>query len=874
MNLKRIRFIARGQVQGVGFRPFVFTLAGEYGLTGQVRNSPRGVIIEAQGEEAALESFARALEKRLPPLARLSGLTREECDPVPGEESFSIAPSTRGERHAVLVSPDMALCADCRKDMADPAGRRCRYPFTNCTNCGPRYTITRSIPYDRAATSMACFPLCADCRAEYENPLDRRFHAQPNACPVCGPRVWLVPGSRRNEEEEHAPAPSGKSNRHSPSGFHPEKTGQNREKDFSPSAVSGLAEKDGFPTDDAALRDLARFLCDGGIAAVKGLGGFHLACDACDEEAVAELRKRKMRPHKPFALMAFDLDEARLFAHIGPREEALLLSPEHPIVLCPLRNPDKPAIAAGISPDTDCVGLMLPCTPLHQTLLEHVRLERRAKEAARRPAALVMTSGNAANEPICLGNREALEKLAGLADMFLLHNRDILVRVDDSVVRPLPGHGTLFFRRARGYVPRPVGLIPGGLQAGSPQGGCSGATDSANPEDREQPCVIGAGADLKNTLCLTKGNDAFVGQHIGDMANLETSSFHREVCRHLASLLAVTPTAIVRDLHPDYNSGRVAEEYGAEAGIPVFRLQHHAAHAYAVLAEHRFAGRALALALDGTGFGGDGTLWGGEVLLVDTRGPEHHRLAHLAPLDLPGGEAAIREPWRIAHALLLRPGLARAGAEGKDAALPWLPEHAFTADQLPVMLEKRLNTPQSTSCGRLFDAVSALFGLGNTTTYEGQASIRLENAQRAGGPEPPHLPVNGLYPCPILPAQASEKGKGESGACLQLDTHALFAAAYADRAKKETPLWLLARRFHQSLAAGLVELAGHLAAAHGISHVGLSGGCLQNVTLALLLAEGLKRKGLTPLLHKDLPPGDACVSLGQAAWGRLLLRKH
>lgn len=866
MALKRIRFIVQGQVQGVGFRPFVFTLAGECGLTGQVRNSPRGVIIEAQGKEAALEDFARGLEKRPPPLARLSSLTREECEPIPGEESFSIAPSTRGERHAVLVSPDTALCADCRKDMADAAGRRYRYPFTNCTNCGPRYTITRSIPYDRAATSMACFPLCADCRAEYENPLDRRFHAQPNACPVCGPHVWLVPGSRRIEGKEHAPAPSGKSNRHSPFDSRLEKTEQSRK-----TALSGLAEKDGFPTGDAALRDLARFLCNSGIAAVKGLGGFHMACDACDEEAVAELRKRKMRPHKPFALMAFDLDEARLFAHIGPREEALLLSPEHPIVLCPLRNRENPAIAAGISPDTDCVGLMLPYTPLHQALMEHVRLERRAKEASRRPAVLVMTSGNAANEPVCLGNREALEKLAGLADMFLLHNRDILVRVDDSVVRPLPGHGTLFFRRARGYVPRPVGLIPDSPHECPPQDRDAAAKDGATPERRERPCVLGVGADLKNTLCLTKGDDAFVGQHIGDMANLETNSFHREARRHLASLLTVTPAAAVRDLHPDYNSGRMAEEYGTETGIPVFRLQHHAAHAYAVLAEHRFAGKALALALDGTGFGEDGTLWGGEILLVDTRGPEHHRLAHLAPLDLPGGEAVIREPWRIAHALLLRLGLVHADAEEKDAALPWLPEHAFTAEQLPIILEKRLNTPQSTSCGRLFDAVSALLGLGNTTTYEGQAAIRLENAQRAGGPEPPHSPVTGLYPCPILPAQASGSDKRGSGVCPRLDTHALFAAIYADRAKGETPLWLLARRFHQSLAAGLVELAVYLAAAHGISHVGLSGGCLQNVTLTLLLAEGLKSKGLTPLLHKDLPPGDACISLGQAAWGRLLL---
>lgn len=642
---------------------------------------------------------------------------------------------------------------------------------------------------------------------------------------------------------------------------------------------------------DAALRALAKILADGGIAAVKGLGGFHLACDAGNDRAVAALRLRKSRPHKPFAVMVAGLEDARRVAGLEPEDEALLTSPEHPVVICPLL-PEAPGTAVSplISPDTSGVGLMLPYTPLHRVLLDYFAEALRRKQTdqtAARPAILVMTSGNPGGEPICLGNREALTSLDGMADAFLFHNRDILIRVDDSVVRRLPGRGTLFYRRARGYVPRPIVLD-------SPGSGSSAPDDFSVP-----PVVLGVGAELKNTLCLTKNGDAFVSQHIGDMSTLETAAFHLEIREHLRALLKVRPEAVVRDRHPDYLSSDLAEKLAGESGIPLLQLQHHFAHAHAVLAEHRHRGPALVLALDGTGLGEDGGLWGGEVLYVDCSGtgaPKHERLAHLAPLALPGGEAAIREPWRIAHALLLRLDLLRtddsgavfglppdaaAGAPSAACAVasdpsvprftpPWLPEHADAARLLPRMLERGLNTPWSTSCGRLFDAVSALLGLCNATTYEGQAAIRLEEAR---GPDDRYGAKTDArkYPCPFTPAAQSGSPSGERPDILRLDTLSLFAAVYADRLRG-TPVPVIARRFHEALAAGLAELAAYLAKKRDAKHVGLSGGCFQNATLTLSLAAALEEKGLIPLLHKDLPPGDGCISLGQAAWGRMMLQ--
>ncbi len=770
-HIRRI-FIAQGRVQGVGFRPFVFSLAEEFALTGSVRNAPEGVRIEVQGRAEDLEAFAQALETRLPPLAELTRLESAELPALADEAAFVIAASSAGAGHAVLVSPDTALCADCREDMR--AGRRQGYPFTNCTNCGPRYTITRSIPYDRATTSMACFPLCPACKAEYENPRDRRFHAQPNACPVCGPTVWFT---RENELER-----------------------------------TGL-EHSGSLHGEEGLRALADFLHAGGIAAIKGLGGFHLACDAWNAEAVERLRRKKNRPHKPLALMVSDLEAARLLVDMRRMEEDLLCSPAHPIVLCRKKNSGLPE---ALAPDTDLLGIMLPYTPLHEVLF---RLY--APLRTDRPAALVMTSGNRGGEPICLAGREAVTRLADIAEAFLFHNRDILIRVDDSVLRPV-GDGRIFLRRARGYVPLPTPL-----------------------PFAAEGCVLGAGAELKHTLCLTKGSDAFVSQHTGDLENMDTADFAEEIRLHLESLLQVRPRLIVRDLHPGYRSSELAETWAAEAGIPCIGLPHHAAHAFAVLGENGHDGPALALTLDGTGLGEDGTLQGGEIFWVHPERGAYKRLAGLEPLLLPGGEAAVREPWRIAYALLWRYNLLShvpfAVPQGKEEA----------ARLLPAMLERGLHCPPSSGCGRLFDAVSALLGLCAVTTYEGQAAIRLENIVAAG---------------PAEPYQASSSPSVPGDGPRVLPGHALFTAA-AEDLRRGVDVGMIARRFHEGLSRMFTAAAADLACDLGVTAVGLSGGCLNNAFLADSLAAGLRKRGLVPLTHRSLPPGDGCISYGQALFG-------
>lgn len=779
--LLRRRLIVTGAVQGVGFRPFVYRLACGLGLAGTVRNSPEGVVVEVQGPAATVEEFSARFPAELPPLARIVSLETQDIlvklGAEPGAEGFHILESTAGAGHSVLISPDTATCAACLADMADPGNRRFRYAFTNCTDCGPRYTITRSIPYDRPATSMACFPLCPECAAEYHDPLDRRFHAQPNACPACGPRLWL-------------------------------------------------ADRDGerLAEGDAAIRAAARELAAGRILGLKGLGGFHLACDAASDAAVDELRARKRRRGKPFALMVPDLETARRLAGIPAEEAALLGGRERPVVLCRLRP--EASLARAVSPDTPYVGLMLPYAPLQHVLLADYRAAARE-----RIPALVMTSGNLSEEPIAIGNREALARLSRIADLFLLHDRDILIRADDSVARIVREAGeparTQFLRRARGYTPRPVFL--------------------AEAEAGHGPTVLGTGPELKNTLCLTKADQAFVSQHIGDMENLETLAFFSEMEAHLQDILRVAPRLIVRDLHPDYLTTRWAGERAAE-GMPVLALQHHAAHAFAVLAENRFEGKALVWALDGTGYGEDQTLWGGELLLADTAGPSWERLAHLSPLRLPGGEAAIREPWRIAQA-----GLWELGVKAPDAKpWPWLREFGPASRLVGQMLEKNLNCPASTSLGRLFDAVAALAGAGLCAEYEAQAAIRLEHAQ--------DLSETGAYPAPLRVDRAP----------ALLDTRETFRAAHQDW-MAGTPAGTMARRFHQGVIAGLADAAAHFAEASGIRTVGLSGGCLLNLTLAEQLPAALRRRGLIVLVHAELPPGDACVSLGQADWGRRTL---
>lgn len=836
--LARRKFTVSGQVQGVGFRPFVYRIAADHALTGTVSNTAAGVFIEVQGPPESVAAFGHDLAHKLPPLARVVSCTHQDIPVVRDEEGFRIVASgDGGAGHEVLISADVATCDDCLADMNDPANRRHLYPFTNCTNCGPRYTITRFIPYDRDKTSMACFPLCPECAAEYENPLDRRFHAQPNACPVCGPRVWYVNGAPLGPTPE----------------THPNAT-----------------QDAGRPAGTPAILALAKALAAGRIAAVKGLGGFHLACDAASDAAVGELRRRKHRPHKPLAIMVPDLATARRIVHVSPEEEALLAGRERPIVLCRALaglagglagglaeglvgglagTADRvksegvaeagcapPPISPLVSPDTPFVGVMLPYTPLHHVLL---RLYGELLPEGR-AAALVMTSGNAGGEPICLGNREALRRLPGIADVFLLHDRDILIRTDDSVTRINPATGQpQFLRRARGFTPRPVFLADDG------------------------PCVLAMGPELKNTLCVTRGDKAFVSQHIGDMHNLETLGFHREIAAHLPRILQVTPQAVARDLHPDYMTTAEAEQ----SGLPVLTLQHHFAHIHAVLAENRHDGPALGLALDGTGHGEDGTVWGGELLYVDNVALDHQRLGRLARIPLPGGDAAIREPWRIAQGLLWRLGLHESGSDG-GRPWPWLHRHAQAAAFLPRVLERGVNTPLTSSCGRLFDAVAALLGLCDTITYEGQAAIRLEHAQDAIAPHGGDHDAffTHAYPCPLRAAR-------DGSDTLVLDTHVLFRAVHDDWARG-TPPGEVARRFHAGLVAGLADMAAAVAGVMDVPVVALSGGVMQNLTLSVHLPQALAARGLTVLTHAELPPGDGCISLGQAAWARRVLARQ
>lgn len=788
----RRAFVVTGQVQGVGFRPFIYRLAHEERLTGIVGNTSDGVRIEVQGTPEAICRFHQRLHSELPPLARLTDVHTKDLTVQHHETAFTIIASQGQTGHKVLVSPDMGLCPECLADIRDPTNHRYGYAFTNCTNCGPRYTITRSIPYDRAVTSMSCFPLCPRCTAEYEDPLNRRFHAQPIACPVCGPKLWLVD---KNAEGQ----------------MHPDTKSQTR-----------------------ILLQAVQILLAGGILALKGLGGFQLACDAHNVAAVHTLRHRKLRPHKALALMVGDMSTARRLCRLSPEQEALLSCPEKPIVLCPRQ--EHTDLAPEIAPDTATLGLMLPYTPLHAALFDHLSVL--SKEMAAPPPVLVMTSANPHSEPLCIGNREALSRLGHLADAWLLHDRDILTRVDDSVLAARPSRDIststrisaepFFFRRARGYVPRPVSL-PKSM--------------------KDAPCVLGTGAELKATACLARGREAFVGQHIGDLQNPATLSFYEECIDRLESLLEMCPQALVCDLHPDFLSSRYAEERSSREGLPLWRLQHHAAHAAAVLAENACFEPALALCLDGTGIGTDGSIWGGELLILDLSGPRWQRLGRLAPFVLPGGEAAIREPWRIALALQTQ-----CDTNMAKKLDPWLPDQAQAEAAVRLMLQRKINCLDTSSCGRLFDAVAAQLGLCTTISYEGQAAIRLETAALGYMQEATAWPLS--------------LGKTD---LWELDSYALFNKVLLSQADGE-PAGLTAARFHCSLAHGLAAMVAAAASQTGIMKVGLSGGVMQNSILDNLLTQTLRSQGLDVLVHHELPPGDGGLSLGQAVWGQCMLK--
>lgn len=759
------RLRVRGIVQGVGFRPFVWRLAVELGLSGWVRNDPAGVDILAQGRPLALDSLRQRLEQEAPALARIDTISVSPSI-LEDRDDFSILPSLAGAS-LTAIGPDTALCRDCRQELFDPCNRRWRHAFITCTHCGPRYTLTRRLPYDRASTSMAGFAFCPDCAREYADPADRRFHAETTCCPACGPRLVCLDGQG-----------------------HP---------------LAG----------DPVAACLAR-LQAGGIVAIKGLGGFHLACDARNGDAVARLRARKGREQKPFALMGANGVSLAPWVHLDETTLTLLESPESPIVLLP-KQADADHVLAGLAPGLANLGVMLPYTPMHY-LLFHEAAGRPAGMdwlQQRQPMLLVMTSANPGGEPLVIDNQEALSRLAGIADAFLLHDREILVRCDDSVVRvadSLPtvtqGMGPTFLRRARGYTPRAIPLPGTG------------------------PNVLALGGWFKNTVCVTRGAEAFVSQHVGDLENAAGCRFFEETVAHLLSILEVEPQAVAHDLHPDFFSTRFAQALAVEKGIPALAVQHHHAHLAAIAAEHGHRCPLLGLALDGVGLGSDGRPWGGELLLLEGAG--FSRLGHLATLPLPGGDRAAREPWRMGAAVLQRLG------RGRD--IP----HRFAdhplASALADLLARGGAVQESSSLGRVFDAAAALLGVIGEADYEGQAAMMLESlAARAG--------FNGLW------HQAWQLD--EAGNLDLLPLLAQVADWCGDPGEG-------AARFHRTLAAALAEWA--LAAAERIQVrvVALGGGCLLNGLLAHDLSQRLRENGVTVLTAGMLPPGDGGIALGQA----------
>ena len=740
-----------GIVQGVGFRPYVYRLATERGLRGVIRNTSAGVTIEVQGPAERVESFVEHLPTDAPPLSRITNfVVREvECN---GERDFRILHSEAGEEVKTLISPDVAICPDCLRELFDRADRRYRYPFINCTNCGPRFTIVRDIPYDRPSTSMAVFPMCPACQAEYEDPLNRRFHAQPNGCRECGPRVELW-----------------------------DRTGKL------------------VPCRDPIL-EAASGLHAGVVVAVKGLGGFHLAVDASNAAAVALLRERKRRVEKPFAVMVPDIAAAEAICEIDAGSRKVLESMQRPIVLLPKKNNFR--IPEEVAPRNRYLGVFLPYTPLHYLLL---------REGGFR--ALVMTSGNLSEEPIAIDNREAVERLGKLADYFLVHNREILLRCDDSVVRvhdAIPRQ----LRRSRGFVPVPVFLKD------------------------EQPSVLAVGGELKNTVCLTKGKHAFLSQHIGDLENVESYGFFHEAIEHLQKILEIRPKLIAYDLHPDYFSTKWAVQ---QAGVELIGVQHHHAHIASCMAENHLEGKVIGFALDGTGYGTDGHIWGGEVLIAGYDAFE--RAAHLEYMPLPGGAAAIREPWRMAVSYLSH----HFGEDLWNLDIPFVHQLDRRKTELVLKAMKQdINAPLTSSCGRLFDAVAALIGIREKVNYEAQAAIELEMAITPGEDR------DG-YEVEIL--------NTDHGVILR--TRKMFQEIVEDL-QRDVTIGEISRRFHVGLVQALVRIAELLRDKSGLTRVCLSGGTFHNVYLSRKLERRLSAADFEVFSHRDVPAGDGGLSLGQA----------
>jgi len=760
MVLVRVKKLARvkvrGVVQGVGFRPFVYRLAREHNLNGWVRNTSANVAIEVEGDEVALKSFIADLETEAPPMARIEGVTASLHAPQ-GYVGFEIRGSRRQKGKYQLVSPDIATCPDCLREVLCPSDRRYGYPFTNCTNCGPRFTIIEDIPYDRPKTTMAGFHMCPECQREYDDPLDRRFHAQPNACPRCGPNLELVDAGGRLIESQ-----------------------------------------DVIATASALLKD-------GRILAVRGLGGFQLACDATDETVVATLRRRKRRPAKPLAVMIATLAEVARHCELSPEEERLLSSPQCPIVLLRWRR-DSSDITDAVAPNLKYLGVMLPYTPLHHLLLRETG----------RP--LVMTSGNLSEEPIARDNDEALVRLKGIADYFLLHNRGISARYDDSVFMvvdeaPRP------IRRARGYAPYPVFLPFGSRQ------------------------VLACGAEEKNTFCLTKDDHAFVSQHIGDMENEETLAHFENTIELYKRLFRVEPEIVAYDMHPEYLATKYARQVGSELGLQMVPVQHHHAHIVSCLAEHKARGPVIGVAFDGTGFGTDAAIWGGEFLLADYKG--FQRLGHLEYVPLPGGAAAIKRPYRMALSYLYT-------LLGADFPLTGLPLSGLDPQEVAVVkkqLARGINSTPTSSAGRLFDAVSALVGVRGKIDYEAQAAIELEMQ----APDELDRIEKKTYPFAVTTDHGVRVVRlGE-----------LISAVVQD-VRDQVPVLVISLRFHQTVAAIITGVCQGVAREAGINEVALSGGVFQNRLLLMLTTSALEKAGLVVLSHHLVPCNDGGISLGQA----------
>lgn len=767
--LVRRGVVVRGVVQGVGFRPFVYRLAQEEGLGGSIGNDTDGVTIEVEGPEERVAHFIARLSAEMPPLARIESIVVRELE-ASGEVGFRIIASEVLGRVSTGIPADAATCADCLRELFNPADRRYLYPFLNCTNCGPRYTITRRIPYDRPQTSMARFTMCAACQGEYDDPGNRRFHAQPNACWECGPRVWLV-------------------------------------------GRDGIAIEASDPV--GACRDK---LAAGEIVAIKGIGGFHLSVDAANDAAVMRLRARKHRYGKPLAVMVKDVEAARELCVLTPVEEALLQTSARPIVLT--RKKDGGGIAEGVAPGVPWLGVFLPYAPLQHLLFPSGQLR-----------ALVMTSANLSEEPIAIDNDEALARLGGIADAFLMHDREILQRCDDSVAAVVDSAPQLM-RRARGYVPLSVEL----------------------PIDA--PPLLAMGGHLKNVFALARGRRVYQSQHLGDLENPTTMEFFKESLDHLMRTFEIEPQMVVHDLHPGYLSSEWAKDWARERGLALLAVQHHHAHVAGCMAEHGLMGAAIGLALDGTGYGTDGKIWGGEVLVCRLDG--FQRFAHLEYVPMPGGDAAVKEPWRMALGAL---HAAEFDVESEQL-VKLLGAPASDVRVLKRMISREINAPMTSSLGRLFDAVAAVVLNRRTVDYEAQAAIELEGI----AVDEPDRFEQGNY--------SSELYRGEegSGSAAVIRTGKMWKAILEDL-WRGVPARRISARFHAGVVEGFINAAANARIETDINIVALSGGCLANRRLARLLRARLEEEGFTVLQHRQVSPGDGGLSYGQAAVAAALLHK-